>query len=143
VRLGEPVGVQQQLVAGRDGRGGLLIGAARQQPQRHAGGAQLGHAVLAAQVGEVVAGVGEAQLAAGRVEHGVQAGDEHVLEGLAQQQVVGALQHLGRRPEPRRLGAQDGHEEWVQQNGWSWGAIGKAQSSASSAAANLGSNQMQ
>src|SRR6266511_3850647 len=106
VRLGQPVGVQEQAVAGLKGRFAFLVAHAGQQPKRHAGGAQVGDLALAVQVGQVVAGVGEAQPAACRVEDRVQAGGEHVRGHLVDQQLVGALQHFCGVDQPRRLGPQ-------------------------------------
>src|SRR5919198_5738576 len=116
VRLGQAVGVEQDRVAGPEGGLLLLVIHAGHQAERHPGRAQLPDLPAAGRdVGHVVPGVGVAQVAAGRVEHRVQAGREHVRRHLLDQQVVDPGEDLARRHQPGRLGPQDrvggGHDQ--------------------------------
>ncbi len=58
VGLDEAVGVEQDVAARVDDPFGLLVDDARQQPERHPGGAQLDDAVVGPDVRQVVPGVG-------------------------------------------------------------------------------------
>ena len=93
VRLGDAVGMQEDAVSRLDHGLVLLVRHLGHQAERHAAGAQLDHAVRRLQVREVVAGVREAEQAAPRVEHGVEAGDEHLLRHIGAEVVVHALEH--------------------------------------------------
>ena len=107
VRLDDPVRVQQQAVAGREHDLVLLVVHPGQQAQRHAAGAQLGDAVGGLDVREVVAGVREPEQPGARVEHRVQAGDEHLLRHVRAQVLVDALEHLAGLDQPLHGRAQD------------------------------------
>ena len=107
VRLDDPVGVQQQAVAGREHDLVLLVLHPGQQAERHAAGAQLGDAVGGLDVREVVAGVREPEQPGARVEHGVQAGDEHLLRHVRAQVLVDPLEHLAGLDQPLHGRAQD------------------------------------
>ena len=115
VRLDDAVGVQEQRVAGLQDGLLLLVGHAGHQAERHAAGAQLLGAVGGLDVGQVVAGVGEAEVAGLGVEHAVEAGDEHLLRHVGAEVLVDALERLARLDEPLRGGAQHaaggGHHE--------------------------------
>ena len=56
---------------------------------------------------EVVAGVGEAEVTGRRIEHGVEAGDEHVRRHLGAQELVGPAQDRAGVDQAGRVGAQD------------------------------------
>ncbi len=77
------------------------------QPERHARGPRLDDAVGGVDAREVVAGVGEPEVAGRRIEHGVEAGDEHVRRHLGAQELVGPAQDGARVDQARRVGAQD------------------------------------
>ncbi len=107
VGLDEAVRVEQDVAARRDDALGLLVADARQQAERHPGRAQLDDAVVGADVGQVVAGVGHDDPAGLRLEDREQAGDEHAGRHLRHEQLVGPGEDDARRVAPRRLGAQD------------------------------------
>jgi hypothetical protein len=115
VGLGQPVGVEQDRVAGGEGGLLLLVLHLGQQPKGHAGGPQLGDPALGADIGDVVAGVGVAQLPGLGVEDRVQAGHEHVRRHLVHQQVVDPGEDLAGGDQAGRLGPQDrvggGHDQ--------------------------------
>ena len=115
VRLDDAVGVQEQGVAGLEHGLLLLVGHAGHEAERHAAGAQLVRAVGGLDVGQVVAGVGEAEVAGLGVEHAVQAGDEHLLRHVRAEVLVDALEHLPGVDQPLGRGAQHaaggGHDE--------------------------------
>ena len=77
-----------------------------QEAERHALGAQLHRPVGRAGVRQVVARVRVADVAGGRVDHEVEAGDEHLLRDVRAEEVVDALEHLARRDDPLAGGAQ-------------------------------------
>ena len=56
---------------------------------------------------EVVAGVGEPEVTGRRIEHRVEAGDEHVRRHLGAQELVGPAQHGARVDQAGGVGAQD------------------------------------
>ena len=102
VRLGQPVAVQQRAVAGLELEALFLVVHAGHQPERHAAGPQLLHAVAGPHVRHVVAGVGELDLAADRVEHQGQAGDEHVRRDVHAEHLVDVAEDLAGRDQPGR-----------------------------------------
>ncbi len=107
VRLDETVGVEQEAVARADHALGFLVFHVWQQPQGHARRTELADLSAGADVGQVVARVGEAERAARRVQHAIQAGDEHVGRHLLAEQLVGSPQHRPGFDQSWGFGAQD------------------------------------
>ena len=100
--------MQQRAVARLELEGHLLVRHARHQPQRHAAGPQFLHPAARAHVRDIVPGVGELHLAADRVQHQGQAGDEHVRRDVDAEHVVDVAEDLAGRDEPRRGVPQQG-----------------------------------
>ncbi len=108
VRLDEPVAIEQDALAGGEDRLVLRVVHPGQQPERHPGRPELDDLVGGPDVGQVVAGVGVHDSAGLGLEDHVQAGHEHPSGHLGQEDLVGPLEDLGRRLQPRRLAAQHG-----------------------------------
>ena len=88
VRLYEPVAVEEHARVKIEGCVALLVVHSGHQPERHAGGAELGLLGAIAHERQTVSGVRIAQVPARRLEDPVEAGHEHVLRDLWAEVVV-------------------------------------------------------
>ena len=96
VGLDEAVRVEQDVAARGDDALGLLVVDVRHESERHAGRAELDDAVVRADVGQVVPGVGHDDPARLGLQDREQAGHEHPGRHLRLEQRVGAGEDLAR-----------------------------------------------
>ena len=99
--------MQEDALAGREHRLLLLVLHPWHQAQRHSPRTQLLDAVGGLHVGHVVARIRESQQPARRIEHSVEAGDEHLLGHVGTEVVVHPLQHVPGLDQPLSRGPQD------------------------------------
>ena len=105
--LGDAVAVEQQALSRAHHRLVLLVLHPGKEAERHPLRAQLHRSVGGACVRQVVTRVRIAHVTVGRIDHEVEAGDEHLLGDVGAEEVVDPLEHLARRDDPLARGAQE------------------------------------
>ena len=89
VRFRQAIGVQEDVIAVCERRLVLVVFHVWHEPKRHSPRPQLQHPARRSEVRNVVASIGIAQSTGGRLQHGVQAGHEHVGRDVVHKYVIG------------------------------------------------------